>query len=103
MAKFKKALALVLSLAMVLTLAPIASVNSQAAAKYKISAKTTAIAAGKTYNVKVTGVKKKPRLSPFLIVAPVAPDHHRLLSKQNNHLYLAKASRYRWFCFFLNI
>ncbi len=58
MAKFKKALALVLSLAMVLTLAPIASVNSQAAAKYKISAKTTAISAGKTYNVKVTGVKK---------------------------------------------
>ncbi len=58
MAKFKKALALVLSLAMVLTLAPIASVNSKAAAKYKISAKTTAISAGKTYNVKVTGVKK---------------------------------------------
>ncbi len=56
MAKFKKALALVLSLAMVLTLAPIANVN--AAAKYKISAKTTALAAGKTYNVKVTGVTK---------------------------------------------
>ena len=58
MAKFKKAIALVLSLAMVLTLAPISGVKSEAASKYKIKAATTAIAAGKTYNVKVTGVKK---------------------------------------------
>lgn len=58
MAKFKKVLALVLSLAMVLTLAPIANVQTKAASKYKIKAATTAIAAGKTYNVKVTGVAK---------------------------------------------
>ena len=38
MAKFKNALALVLSLAMVLTLAPIANVQTKAAAEYKIKA-----------------------------------------------------------------